>query len=100
MTRCSGGSLPVGQRCQPDNASGRGPVSRIAIVTGGTRGIGKAISLALQDMGYSVAANYAGNVEKAKAFTDATGIAAYQWDVGDHRASLDGCAQVAADLGP
>ena len=75
-------------------------MSRVAIVTGGTRGIGKAISLALQDMGYSVAANYAGNTEKAKAFTDATGIAAYQWDVGDHQASLDGCAQVAADLGP
>lgn len=75
-------------------------MSRVAIVTGGTRGIGKAISLALHAQGVTVAANYAGNVAKAKAFTDETGIAAYQWDVGDHQACLDGCAQVAADLGP
>ncbi len=75
-------------------------MSRVAIVTGGTRGIGEAISLALRDMGYTVAANYAGNAEKAKIFTDATGIPAYQWDVGDHQACLDGCAQVSADLGP
>jgi acetoacetyl-CoA reductase len=75
-------------------------MSRVAIVTGGTRGIGEAISLALRDMGYTVAANYAGNVEKAKAFTDATGIASYSWDVGDHGACLEGCAKVAADLGP
>ncbi|HZV18557.1 MAG TPA: acetoacetyl-CoA reductase [Sphingobium sp.] len=75
-------------------------MSRVAIVTGGTRGIGEAISLALREMGYTVAANYAGNVEKAQAFTDATGIAAYKWDVGDHEACLEGCAQVAADLGP
>lgn len=75
-------------------------MGRVAIVTGGTRGIGKAISLALRDMGMTVAANYAGNSEKAKAFTDSTGIAAYRWDVGDHEACLDGCAQVASDLGP
>ncbi|HWJ70154.1 MAG TPA: acetoacetyl-CoA reductase [Sphingobium sp.] len=75
-------------------------MSRVAIVTGGTRGIGKAISLALREQGFTVAANYGGNVEKAKAFTDETGIAAYQWDVGDHQACLDGCAQVAAELGP
>ncbi|MBT2188544.1 acetoacetyl-CoA reductase [Sphingobium nicotianae] len=75
-------------------------MSRVAIVTGGTRGIGEAISLALRDMGYTVAANYAGNAEKAKIFTDETGIPAYQWDVGDHQACLDGCAKVAADLGP
>ncbi len=74
-------------------------MSRVAIVTGGTRGIGEAISLALRDMGMTVAANYAGNAEKAKAFTDATGIKAYKWDVGDHQACLDGCAQVAAELG-
>jgi len=75
-------------------------MGRVAVVTGGTRGIGKAISLALRDMGMTVAANYAGNSEKAKAFTDTTGIAAYRWDVGDHEACLDGCAQVASDLGP
>ncbi len=75
-------------------------MSRVAIVTGGTRGIGEAISLALRDMGYTVAANYAGNDEKAKAFTQETGIGAYKWDVGDHEACLEGCAQVAAELGP
>jgi len=75
-------------------------MSRVAIVTGGTRGIGEAISLALRDMGYTVAANYAGNDEKAKAFTNETGIKAYKWDVGDHEACLAGCAQVAAELGP
>lgn len=75
-------------------------MTRVAIVTGGSRGIGEAISLALRDMGVKVAANYAGNTEKAKAFTDRTGIATYQWDVGDHDATLAGCAQVAADLGP
>ncbi len=75
-------------------------MTRIAIVTGGTRGIGEAISLALKDLGYTVAANYAGNDAKAKAFTDATGIAAYKWDVGDHDAVLAGVKQVEADLGP
>jgi len=75
-------------------------MTRVAIVTGGSRGIGEAISLALKDMGVRVAANYAGNDEKARAFTERTGIPAYRWDVGDHQACLDGCAQVAADLGP
>lgn len=74
-------------------------MSKVAIVTGGTRGIGEAISLALRDSGVTVAANYAGNDEKAKAFTERTGIKAYRWDVGDHQACLDGCAAVAADLG-
>ena len=72
----------------------------VAIVTGGTRGIGEAMSIALRDMGMKVAANYAGNEQKAKEFTDRTGIASYKWDVGEHQACLDGCAQVAADLGP
>ena len=75
-------------------------MARVAIVTGGTRGIGEAISRALQANGFTVAANYGGNAERAKAFTDATGIASYQWDVGDHQACIDGCAQVEADLGP
>lgn len=74
-------------------------MARVAIVTGGTRGIGKAISLALKDQGRIVVANYAGNEEKARAFTDETGIAAYKWDVGDHEATLEGCAKVAADVG-
>jgi len=75
-------------------------MTRVAIVTGGTRGIGEAISLALRDLGYTVAANYAGNDAKAKAFSDATGIATYKWDVGDHEAVLAGVKQVEADLGP
>ena len=60
-------------------------MARVAIVTGGTRGIGEAISIALKDMGMTVAANYAGNDERAREFTDRTGIAAYKWDVADYR---------------
>jgi len=75
-------------------------MTRVAIVTGGTRGIGKAISLALKDQGHTVVANYAGNDEKARAFTDETGIKAYKWDVGDHEATLAGCKQVEAEIGP
>ncbi|MBR0552329.1 acetoacetyl-CoA reductase [Stakelama marina] len=75
-------------------------MARVAIVTGGTRGIGEAISLALKDMGMTVAANYAGNDERAKAFTERTGIAAYKWDVGDYDACHAGVEQVAGDLGP
>jgi len=63
-------------------------MARVAIVTGGTRGIGEAVSLGLQAHGFTVVANYAGNEEKAKAFTAATGIPAYKWDVGDHQACL------------
>jgi acetoacetyl-CoA reductase len=75
-------------------------MARVAIVTGGTRGIGEAISLALRDMGLSVAANYAGNEERAREFTDRTGIRAYKWDVSDFDACLEGVRQVEADLGP
>ncbi|RVU04982.1 acetoacetyl-CoA reductase [Novosphingobium umbonatum] len=75
-------------------------MTRVAIVTGGTRGIGEAISLALKELGYTVAANYGGNDAKAQAFTDATGIPSYKWDVGDYEATLAGCAKVAEDLGP
>ena len=75
-------------------------MAKVAVVTGGTRGIGEAISLALQDEGFTVVANYAGNEEKARAFTDKTGIKAYKWDVGDHQATQDGCARVADEVGP
>ena len=75
-------------------------MARVAIVTGGTRGIGEAISVALRDMGMKVAANYAGNEERAREFADRTGIAAYKWDVADYDACQDGVRQVEADLGP
>jgi acetoacetyl-CoA reductase len=75
-------------------------MTKTAIVTGGTRGIGAAISLALQERGVTVVANYAGNDEKARAFEAETGIRAMKWDVGDHEACLSGCAQVAAEVGP
>ena len=75
-------------------------MTRVAIVTGGTRGIGEAISVALRDAGMTVAANYAGNDERARDFTRRTGIAAYKWDVGDYDACQDGAARVAAELGP
>jgi acetoacetyl-CoA reductase len=75
-------------------------MARVAIVTGGTRGIGEAISVALKDMGMAVAANYAGNASRAAEFTERTGIKAYRWDVSDHQACLDGVAQVAEELGP
>ena len=75
-------------------------MTRVAIVTGGSRGIGEAISKRLGDCGYTVVANYAGNDARARAFTDATGIKAYKWDVGDHQACLDGCARVADEVGP
>jgi acetoacetyl-CoA reductase len=75
-------------------------MARVALVTGGTRGIGEAISKALKDAGYQVAATYGGNDEAAAKFKDATGIAVYKWDVGDFDACQKGIAQVEADLGP
>ena len=75
-------------------------MGKIAIVTGGTRGIGRAICESLKNDGFTVVANYAGNEEKAKAFTGETGIAAYRWDVGDYDACMAGCEQVAAEVGP
>ncbi|WP_432201434.1 acetoacetyl-CoA reductase [Erythrobacter sp. W53] len=75
-------------------------MSRIAVVTGGTRGIGRAICESLRDDGMTVVANYAGNEEKAKAFTAETGIAAYKFDVGTHEEALEGCAKIASDVGP
>ena len=75
-------------------------MSRVALVTGGSRGIGAAISMALKDAGYQVAATYAGNDEKAAAFTAETGIKTYKWDVADYEACAAGVAQIEADLGP
>ncbi|PWV98199.1 3-oxoacyl-[acyl-carrier-protein] reductase [Hoeflea marina] len=75
-------------------------MSKVALVTGGTRGIGEAISIALRNAGYTVAANYAGNDEAAAKFTAETGIKAYKWSVADYEACVAGVAQVEADLGP
>ena len=75
-------------------------MARVAIVTGGTRGIGEAISLALHEAGVTVAANYAGNDARAQAFTERTGIRAFKWDVGDFDATQAGVAEVEAALGP
>jgi acetoacetyl-CoA reductase len=75
-------------------------MSRVAIVTGGTRGIGEAISMGLKAAGYTVAANYAGNDARAAEFKARTGIPTYKWDVADVEACLAGVAQVVAELGP
>lgn len=75
-------------------------MARVAIVTGGTRGIGEAISIALKDAGMKVAANYAGNDERAREFTERTGIPAYKWDVADHEACIEGVKRVEAEIGP
>jgi acetoacetyl-CoA reductase len=75
-------------------------MSKIALVTGGTRGIGCAISVALRDAGYTVIANYGGNDEAAAAFTAETSIAAVKFDVGDFQASCDAIAKIEADHGP
>lgn len=75
-------------------------MARVALVTGGTRGIGAAISQSLKQAGYQVAANFGGNEAAAKAFSERTGIAAYQFDVGDFEACETGAKQVEAELGP
>lgn len=75
-------------------------MTKIALVTGGTRGIGKAISQALKEAGYGVAANYAGNDEAARAFTDETGIPTFKWSVADADACADGIRQVESEVGP
>ena len=73
---------------------------RIALVTGGTRGIGAAIAVALRDAGYKVAANYAGNDDAAAKFSAETGIPTFKWSVADYDACAAGIAKVEAELGP
>ncbi|MBK8456504.1 MAG: acetoacetyl-CoA reductase [Phyllobacteriaceae bacterium] len=75
-------------------------MSKTAIVTGGSRGIGAAISIALKNAGYTVAANYAGNDEAAAKFTAETGIRTFKWSVADYEACAAGVKQVEAELGP
>ncbi len=75
-------------------------MARVAVVTGGTRGIGRSIAEALHGAGYKVAANYAGNDEAAQQFTRETGIRAYRFDVSKYDACVDGVKSVEADLGP
>ncbi len=75
-------------------------MAKVALVTGGTRGIGAATSVALQAAGYTVAANYAGNDAAAAEFTAKTGIKTWKWNVADYDASKAGIAAVEADLGP
>ena len=75
-------------------------MSRVAIVTGGTRGIGEAISVGLKDAGYDVAATYAGNDEAAERFTEKTGITAYKFDVSDYGQCAESVEKIVGDLGP
>ena len=75
-------------------------MARVAVVTGGTRGIGEAISVALKRRGYRVAANYAGNDEAAQRFSAAHGIPVFKFDVGSYEACEKGTAQITRDLGP
>jgi acetoacetyl-CoA reductase len=75
-------------------------MARVAVVTGGTRGIGEAVCKAMQAAGYKVAANYGGNDEAAQAFKAATGIPVYKWDVSSYEACAAGIKQVETDLGP
>ena len=75
-------------------------MARVALVTGGTRGIGEATSVALKDAGYSVAASYGANDEAARAFTEKTGINAYKFDVGDFDACAAAIKQIESEVGP
>ena len=75
-------------------------MARVAVVTGGTRGIGHAISTALKYKGFRVAANYGGNDAAARQFQADTGIPVYKWDVGDYAACQDGVTRITRDLGP
>src|SRR5262249_54935759 len=75
-------------------------MSRVALVTGGTRGIGEAISVALKKAGYKVAANYAGNDDRARACAEKHGIATFKWNVADYDETVKGVAEVTSRVGP
>jgi len=75
-------------------------MARTAIITGGTRGIGRAICESLREDGFTVIANYAGNEEKARAFSEETGITTCKFDVGNHEEVLANCAKIAEEVGP
>jgi acetoacetyl-CoA reductase len=75
-------------------------MARVAVVTGGTSGIGAAIAKALKAAGYRVAANYGGNDEAAQKFKAETGIPVYKWDVGSHESCAAGLKQIEQDIGP
>jgi acetoacetyl-CoA reductase len=75
-------------------------MARVAVVTGGSRGIGRAICERLKEDGFTVVANYAGNDDAARKMSDETGLAVRKWDVGEHQACLDGCKQIEEEFGP
>jgi acetoacetyl-CoA reductase len=75
-------------------------MARVAVVTGGTRGIGEAVSIALRDAGFSVAASYVGGVERAAAFSNQTGIQSFQWNVADYDACHQAADRISGELGP
>lgn len=75
-------------------------MGRVALVTGGTRGIGRAISLALKNAGYRVVANYFGNVEAARQFTEETGIPTYRFDVASFQECEKAIGKIAQEVGP
>jgi len=75
-------------------------MGRVALVTGGTRGIGAAIATALQDAGYTVAANYGGNDDAANKFKEATGVSVYKFDVSDYESVVAGVQKIESELGP
>ncbi len=75
-------------------------MGKVAVVTGGTRGIGRAICETLKADGFTVVANYAGNDEAAQKCSEAIGVKAYKFDVGDHEATLAGCRLIEEEVGP
>ncbi len=86
--------------CVNQKTKGTKLMARVAVVSGGTRGIGAAISKALQAAGYTVAANYAGNDAAAAKFKAETGIPVYKWDVSNYKACAEGLAKVSHEIGP